>query len=66
MECDTIDDENHRLNRCVKWKDRNYYDIPEKVDFNLIFSDKIEDLRCIIKSIEKLLNTHNAHGTMIT
>ena len=64
-ECETIDDENHRLNHCIKWKNSNFYDKSEKIDYDLIFSDKIEDLRRVIQSIEKVWNTRNAHGTMI-
>ena len=62
--CNCIDDENHRLNYCVKWKDRNYHNETGKVDFKLIYSNEIAVLRSILPSIEKLWNTRNANGTM--
>ena len=63
-ECNAIDDENHRMNYYVKLKERNNYDKTEKVDFNIVFSEKIEELRYIIHLIEKIWNTRNAHGSM--
>ena len=65
-ECDILDDEDHRLNYCVKWKDRNNFNETVKIDFNLVFSERIEELRYIIECIEKLWNTRNAHGSMKT
>ena len=62
--CHCIDDENHRLNYCIKWRERNYYDETEKIDFDLVFSNDVEVLRPIMQGIEKLWNTRNAHGTM--
>ena len=64
--CNCIDDENHRLNYCVKWKDRNYHNETGKVDFDLIYSNEIAVLRSILPYIEKLWNTRNANGTMHT
>ena len=63
-QCKCIDDENHRLNYCIKWKNINYYDETEKVDFDLVFSTDIQILRNVIGKIEKVWNTRNAHGTM--
>ena len=63
-ECDTIDDENHRLNSCIRWKNINLYDSIEKVDVNTIHSENLHDLRTIISIIERVWNTKNAHGTM--
>ena len=62
--CNCTDDENHRLNDCIKWRVINQYDNSEKTDFNLIFSDNVDELRHIITKIEKVWNTQNAHGTM--
>lgn len=63
-ECNILDDENHRLNYCEKWKDRNNFNENVKIDFNLVFSERVEELRYIIQFIEKLWNTRNAHGSM--
>ena len=62
--CNCIDDENHRLNYCIKWKDLNLYHETEKVDFNLVYSDKIEEIRYVIERVERIWNTRNSHGTM--
>ena len=64
--CNVIDDENHRLNNCIKWRKTNLYDESDKIDFNLIYSNNIDELRSIILKIEKIWNTGNAHGTMRT
>ena len=62
--CSEIDDENHRLNDCKKFRDTNFYDSDIKVDFQKIFSNDIETLREILPSIQKVWNTKTAHGTM--
>ena len=64
--CSCYDDENHRMNKCPKWREHNFYDDEEKIDFNLVYSHDIDVLRYIIKKINVVWNTHNAHGTMNT
>ena len=62
--CESIDDENHRLNDCITFRDTNFYDSETKVDFHKIYSNDIETLREIIPIIQKVWNTKTAHGTM--
>ena len=62
--CKVIDDENHRLNHCKNFKEVNFYDYIDKVEFEYINSDDITVLREIIPKIEKVWNTRTAHGTM--
>ena len=64
--CNCIDDENHRLNYCPKWKDRNLHDKDMKIDFNNVYSNDTDVLRDILKVISTVWNTYNAHGTMYT
>ena len=64
--CNCIDDENHRLNYCKKWKDRNLSDSITKVDFNDIYSSDPHTVRALIPHIESLWNTKNAHGSFRT
>ena len=64
--CNCIDDENHRLNECPKWKDRNQYDSNTKIDFSQIFSNDIGTLHELIPHIQNVWNVKNAHGTMHT
>ena len=52
--CNEIDDENHRLNDCVKFRDINFYDSDIKVDFQRVFSNDIEILREILPSIQRV------------
>ena len=63
-QCHSLDNENHRLNFCMKWKNINFHDSNVKVIFDDIFSDDPKVLRNVISSIEKVWNTKNAHGTM--
>ena len=64
--CNCIDDENHRLNDCPKWKDRNQHDSGNKIDFSQIFSNDIGTLHELIPHIQNVWNVKNAHGTMRT
>ena len=61
--CDTIDNEHHRLNNCIRWRDINLYDTIEKVDFNMIYSNDIDVLRPILTKNETAWNTcdHSTH-----
>ena len=45
------DDENHRVNGCELYKDINAYDSDEKVDFKLIYSDEMEQIKKVINII---------------
>ena len=64
--CKCIDDENHRINDCKKWKDRNLSDSITKVDFNDIYSADLDTVRALIPHIESLWNTKNAQGSFRT
>ena len=64
--CNVLDDESHRLNNCIKWKERNLFDSDEKVNFNDVYSNDIRIVRNIIPLIQSLWNVKNAHGTMYT
>ena len=64
-QCNMLDDENHRLNECVKFRDINLYDSETKGDFYKIFSNDIDTLREIIPIIQKVWNTKTAYGTMV-
>ena len=65
-ECQTVDNENHRLNHCIKFRDINHYDSITNIDFELIFSNDVGVLRGILPEILKTWNLHNANGTMNT
>ena len=63
-ECAVLDDEDHRLNSCKKWRSLNLYDYSEKVEFNDVYSDNITTVRFVTAHVEKVWNTHTAHGKM--
>ena len=63
-DCGTIDDEEHRLNHCKKFRAINYYDHDDKIPFTNIYSNDITVLRDIIPKIENVWSTNCAHGTM--
>ena len=62
--CNILDDEEHRLNYCPKFKNVNNYNGSLKSDFNLIYSESIIELRKVIPDIMKVWNTKNANGSM--
>ena len=62
--CSTLDDENHRLNICPKWEDRNFSKRDTKVNFIDIYSEDIDTVRKIIVHNEKIWNTRTAGGSM--
>ena len=64
--CNTIDDENHRLNHCILYRTTNFYDSREKVNFQNVYSDDINVLRSIIPKLGKVWNTRSAHGNMVS
>ena len=63
-QCKMIDDENHRLNYCIKYRETNLYDSNIKEDFQKVFSSDIVVLREILPIIQKIWNCKTAHGTM--
>ena len=63
-QCNEMDDENHRLNYCYKYRDINDFYAVEKTDFRQIFSNDIGILRIIIRKIDKVWDTKMAHGSI--
>ena len=63
-QCNVLDNEDHRLNYCVKFKGFNYCNSSEKVNFEDIYSNDMPTLRKTIPLIERVWNTKCAHGTM--
>ena len=63
--CKKTDDENHRLNHCIRFKTTNCFDDAIKPKFEDVYSSDINVLRRIATIIEKIWNTRNAHGSML-
>ena len=64
--CKKRDDEVHRMNHCKRFRETNYYDDAIKPNFDDVYSSDVTVLRHIIAAIERVWNTRNAHGTMLT
>ena len=47
-QCNVLDDENHRMNYCIKFRDVNFYDSDEKMDFKNVYSKDKDILQSII------------------
>ena len=62
--CCSIDNEKHRLNICLKWNDMNLSESESKANFDLVYSDSLEDIRTMETHINKVWNTRTACGTM--
>ena len=63
--CKVKDDEDHRINTCIKYRDINQYDCKDKIPFEMIYSKEPTEIKSIIKTIESIWNTQNARGTML-
>ena len=63
-QCNTHDDETHRLNHCTKWREINYLDKDEKVDFELVYSRDVNTLKNVMKKLQPIWNTKNTPGNM--
>ena len=53
-ECSVIDDESHRINYCVKYKEINLYEVDEKIDFEQIYSVDIDKVLEVAQVILKI------------
>ena len=62
--CKTLDNEDHRLNDCLVYKENNLVNYLEKCKFDDIYSDNVEILNPILTHIEKLWEFRFANGRM--
>ena len=51
IDCNDLDDENHRINYCKKWQNVNLFKGDLKVCFDDIYSDNIEKCLMIVENI---------------
>ena len=61
--CNVVDDEEHRLNHCMKWEEINNLN-RTKVDFRNIYSNDCQILNHIVTSIERVWELRYANGRM--
>ena len=57
--CKTIDDENHRINHCIRWKDVNLYGDKYEIDFNAVYTHDKDTLRQISSLLQCIWNLEN-------
>ena len=62
--CKSVDDENHRLNTCIRWTETNLHKSNTKTDFNQIYLNDHEVLKKLIETIQRVWNTKNGNGSM--
>ena len=62
--CEKKDNENHRLNECSMFKETNWYNSSEKIDFCDIYSNDNDILAPIIKRLENVWEFRFANGKM--
>ena len=63
-ECSVIDDENHRINECKVWEHINLYNVNEKLDFDLIYSENTVHCIKIVERILIMWDLGNGRNTM--
>ena len=63
--CNVIDDEQHRLNNCTRFRTINLCDCTEKLDFNDIYQSDLTVVKKMIDTIEKVWNMKSGHGSMV-
>ena len=49
-----IDDENHRINQCSLFRKFNLYDSKDKIQYDWIYSDDLNDVLKVVKIILKM------------
>ena len=63
-DCGEIDDENHRINYCSRFKELNLYSSPIKFDFDGIFSDDDDTVSRTLEVVDHLWNLDNGRNEM--
>ena len=62
--CNKVDDENHRINECIKYRAINLYERENKINFNLIYSDTVQEVLKVVEIILKLWDLGFGKNTM--
>ena len=62
--CKVIDDENHRINYCTEYRERNLHDSSIKVDFKSIDSGKDDVVERVLEVVCKLWDLGNGRNCM--
>ena len=63
--CNKTDDENHRINECIKWKISNPVTLNEIFDYEKIYSNDIEDLEFASDIVLNKWDLKNGRNCMV-
>ena len=63
-DCNKTDDENHRINECIKYSYINNCDRTEKFDFSTVFIDTVEAIESAAQTISKIWDLANGKNLM--
>ena len=63
-QCNAEDDEGHRINDCVRFRNINRHHKVEKIDFDKLYSDKLEHVLPVIKSILSMWDLEHGKNKM--
>ena len=59
-----IDDENHRINQCVLYRSINLYDSGDKINYDWIYSNDLNEVLNVVKIILKMWDLGFGKNTM--
>ena len=62
--CNKTDDENHRINDCIRYKEVNLFSSTIKYDFNCIFSFQEDEISRTIEVVEHVWNLEHGKNEM--
>ena len=62
--CNVVDDENHRINDCVRFKDTNLYYSGHRYDFASIYSLEEDVINRTIEVVEHLWDLEHGKNEM--
>ena len=62
--CQVKDDEIHRINNCILYRNTNNYDMQDKFDYNSVYSDNLEDMEIVANKILSIWDLANGKNTM--
>ena len=62
--CEVLDDENHRINYCILFKEINLYPSPLKIDFRFIYSDDEKAVERVLETVCALWDLKNGRNEM--
>ena len=62
--CNVTDDEDHRINFCMRWENQNQANDLEKCNFSDIFSSDKNTLEPVVSCIERIWEFRYANGRM--